>query len=1353
MNDGNASVLDKALGAGGTVPLSFAQEQLWIVEQLLTSARPYNARRAFHLAGPLDVVALERSLNAIVRRHAILRTTFSECDGEPVQVVAPSLHVFVALEDIENEIDREGTLPRRIADESGQPFDLATGPLVRATLFRLGPLEHVLLLVLHHAVWDGASTPVFNAELGAGYRAYRAGEALTLPDLPMQYADFARWQRQSLGGQDVAEQLRYWRDRLAGAPPAIELPGERERPAVMTFRGAAQTRLLPRALLDDTRALARAAGASTFMTLLAAFAALLSRYTGQHDLVIGTPSAGRSRTEFEELIGFFVNTLPLRIAVTPGVRFRELLDAVRNDALDAYDRQDVPFERLVAELQPERSLATTPLFNVMFLTQGEGELGAELELEGLEIRPFPLESTATKFDLTFRIAERQDGLLCSMQYSTDLFEAATIEQMLRHFENLLRGALAEPDATIAALPMLDDAERRRLVVEWNHTERPYSSNCSIHALVSDQAAKMPDAVALNLGDWTVTYGVLERRADRLARALLVRGVAPGEPVGFVAARDPDSIVAMLGILKAGAAYVPLDPEYPSERICYMLDDAKVRLVVVPPSASSFTIPADRGITAISSDQPDDGGIAVLPLVGPDDPAYAIYTSGSTGKPKGVVVSHRAIARLVTGTDYVTIDKTDVMGGVSSLSFDAATFEVWGTLVNGARLAIIPRNVTLSSEEFAVAIGHQRVTIMFLTSALFRHVARYVPTAFSPLRCLLVGGDAVDAGAVRTVLVSGRPRQLLNGYGPTEATTFACTYEIVSAPGENVPIGRPIANTQAYILDADMNPVPIGCRGQLYIGGPGLARGYLNDDELTASVFVVNPFVAGARLYATGDLARYRDGGTIEFLGRADRQVKVRGFRIELGEVESALKRIDGVGDAAARVCDDELGDKRLVAYVTESHATGHDGEHYRRLLAQRLPRYLVPNTVTVISSSINVALTVNGKTDRERILAPVPTTHTAPRAPESEAELRLASLWRELLNVRDVTVDDDFFALGGDSLLAARLAALMKKRWGTPLSLGDVFSDATLGGLARKLTGSAARQLPSFVVEIRPASHGQSLFFVNGGFDRGRSWHEVAKGLGEDFGFYGLSTLRADRGWNTVEALAEEFIAVMRTIQPHGPYRVAGYCAGGFVAFEMARRLAVTGLPVSDVVLIDEGLGERLPRLEGLLSGAARARLLPARFVHRLSARLRFFWRLDRRERRRFVLGHLASFFKAPVHSISREGSPKPDAFAMHILHKIYVPGWYGGRLTLVWAADAVTSGEQAGFTKNWRAHARDVDSVEVAGNHVSAMTQHGAALGAMLRRRFTKAGVAADESSLETSRSRPRNASNGARGLPSRSS
>jgi amino acid adenylation domain-containing protein len=1168
----------------GDLALSFAQQRLWFFDQLAPGLPVYNIPAAVRLKGPFNLAALEQSLNEIVKRHESLRTTFGKVDGRPIQVIAPTLTARLPVIDLRTlpPSEREAEVRRLVTAEARIPFDLSQGPLFQGTVLRLGEDEHVGLLTIHHIVSDGWSTGILIREVTELYLAFCAGLSSPLPALPIQYADFAHWQRQWLKGEVLETQIAYWKKQLAGAQADIDLPADHPRPAVQTFPGAHQSLVLPKHLQEGFKALSRQEGVTQFMTLLAAFKVLLHRYTSQDDVIVGTPIANRNRLETEGLVGCFVNVLVMRTDLSGNPRFRELLRRVREVCLGAYGHQDLPFDRLVEELHVQRDLSRNPLFQVMFVLHNTPL--RTVELPGLTLSPVEGDSETAHFDLTLQIADTDQGLTAAFVYNTDLFEAATIARMLGNFHTLLEAVVADPERRVADLPLLTEAERRQLPVLWNGPQTDCPGELCLHQLFEAQAERAPDAIAVASETEQVTYRELNRRANQLAHHLRVLGVGPEVPVAICLERSLAMVIGLLGILKAGGAYVPLDPAYPKERLAFMLKDAQVpvlltcdRLAAGLADQAAKIICLDSGWETIARASAENPGN----LVGPENLAYVIYTSGSTGQPKGVLVSHGAIAghcRNVQGT--YELESRDAVLQFSSLSFDVSLEEILPTLIVGARLVVMGTNVWHPAELHRKIVQFG-LTVLNLPTAYWQELAREWVCLPDPVpniqsRLFIVGGDTMLPGALKlwrqTPMNSIR---LVNAYGPTETTITATTFEIALRPGERtsyrrVPIGRPLANRAIYILDRYGNPVPIGVQGRLHIGGAGLARGYLNRPALTAEKFIPDPFsaVPGARMYDTGDLARYRPDGIIEFLGRADDQVKIRGFRIELGEIEAVLGQHGAVREAVVLAREDAPGEKRLVAYAVADCTA----DALRRFLRDKLPESMVPAMVVLLDA---LPVLPNGKVDRRALPAPDrsrPELEKTFLAPRDDLELQLAHIWEEVLDVRPVGVRDNFFELGGHSLLAVRLFALIEQRLGRKLPLTAVFQGATveqLAGVLRQLVAPGPR---SSLVPLQPGGDKLPFFLVHPAGGHVFPYVHLAQFLGPDQPCYGLQARGVEDGQDPdtrIEDMAATYIQALQTVQPTGPYLLGGWSMGGVVAFEMAQQLLAQGQRVALLALLD----------------------------------------------------------------------------------------------------------------------------------------------------------------------------------------
>jgi amino acid adenylation domain-containing protein len=1336
----------------GDLALSFAQQRLWFFNQLDPGNSAYNLPAAVRLRGPLNLPALEQSLNEIVKRHESLRTTFGKVEGRPTQVIAPTLTIKLPVVDLRTlpASERETEVRRLVTAEAQRPFDLSQGPLVRGTVLRLGDEEHVGLLTMHHIVSDGWSTGILVREVATLYVAFCAGGSSPLPALSIQYADFAHWQRQWLQGEVLQTQIAYWKEQLAGAPALIDLPTDHPRPAVQTFRGAHQLLVLPKHLQEGFKVLSRQEGLTQFMALLAAFKVLLHRYTSQEDLIVGTPIANRNRLETEGLIGFFVNALVLRTDLSGNPSFRELLRRVREVCLGAYGHQDLPFDRLVEELHVKRDLSRNPLFQVMFVLHSASM--RTVELPGLTLSPVEGDSETAHFDLTLQILDTEQGLTAAFVYNTDLFEAGTIARMLGNFQILLEAMVADPEQRVSDLPLLTESERQRLLVEWNSTKTDGPRDLCIHQLFEAQVERTPDAIAVVFDAEQLTYGELNRRANQLAHHLRALGVGPEVLVAICVERSLEMVIGLLGILKAGGAFVPLDPAYPKERLAFMLKDAQVpvlltqeRLVVGLPEQDAKVICLDSGWETLSSKSGENPDSSALP----ENLAYVIYTSGSTGQPKGVLVSHDSIAGHCRNAQRCyELDSRDIVLQFASLSFDVSLEEILPTLIVGARLVIMGTNVWQPAE-FHRKISEFGLTVLNLPTAYWQELAREwagVPELVPNIqpRLFIVGGDTMLPDVLklwrRTPVNSIR---LLNAYGPTETTITATAFEIVSRPGENttdqrVPIGRPLANRAIYILDQHGNPVPIGVHGHLHIGGAGLARGYLNRPELTAEKFISDPFSAepGARMYKTGDLARYRPDGNIEFLGRADHQVKIRGFRIELGEIEAVLGQHPAVREAVVLAREDAPGEKRLVAYVvahdpsrsrreealtersevrgqrpTEDQSlltsapTGSTAGELRRFLQDKLPEYMMPAVVVLLEV---LPVTPNGKVDRRALPAPDrsrPELEKAFVAPRDDLELQLAQIWEEVLGVRPVGVRDNFFELGGHSLLAVRLFALIEKRLGKKLPLTAIFQGATVEHLAGVLRQQTAPGPQNSLVALQPGGSKRPLFLVHPAGGHVFPYIHLAQFLGTDQPCYGLQARGLEDGQDPhmrIEDMAAHYIQALQTVQPTGPYLLGGWSMGGVVAFEMAQQLHAQGQRVALLALLDG----RIPTPdETFPEEDAEAILLVERYFGISFGPMESLAELPKDEQLAFMLEQAKSAGLVPAEldvsqahrfvKLLRSDLRATQNYALHL---------YPGRVTFFKASETL-AGTSSDPTMGWSEWASGGVEVHVVpGNHANLM-------------------------------------------------
>ncbi|WP_438328584.1 non-ribosomal peptide synthase/polyketide synthase [Burkholderia pseudomallei] len=1163
---------------GEPAPMSFAQQRLWFLARMGGLGDAYHMPIAVRLRGALDVDALQRALSRIVSRHDALRTTFALEGEQPVQRVHADdgAGLRLRIDDLRGCADAGARRARILAGQASEPFDLARGPLVRGALVREADDVHTLSVTIHHIVSDGWSIDVFCRELSELYRAFAGGQPDPLPPLPVQYADYAAWQQRGIGGAALHAQAEYWRDALAGAPTLLELPTDRPRPPQPDYAGATVGLALDAPLTAGLRALARRHGATLFMTVFAAWSVLLSRLSRQTDVVIGTPSANRGHAQIEGLIGFFVNTIALRVDLDGAPTVAELLARVKARTLAAQQHQDIPFEHVVERVQPARSLSHSPVFQAMFAWQHASR--GEMRLEGLRAEPLDdAARTIAKFDLTLSLRESGDAIDGGLEYASALFERATIERFAGYLRRLLEGMVADDTQRVDALPMLSRDERRDLIERRNATARPYPANSGVHRLFEAQAARTPDATAIVDGATTLDYRALDARANRIAHALAHAGVRAGDRVALHLEPSIGLVAAQLAVLKLGAAYVPVDVGNPPARKAFVAQDSGARLVL---GDAALDWPAAAGVpqrdlaALLAGPWPSDAP-ARAPQCGGDTPAYVMYTSGSSGQPKGVLVTHRGIARLAVNSGYATFDASDRFAFASNPAFDASTFEVWTALLNGASIGIVKRDDLLDLGALAGKLSSIGVTCLFLTTALFNRCVSFDPAMFARLRCVISGGERADPAVYRKVLEAGPPRHLLNAYGPTETTTFAAVWEAEprTLAAQAAPIGRPIGNTSVYVLDAYGAPVPVGVTGEIHIGGPGVAQGYLNRPALSAERFVRDPFVGGdARMYRTGDLGRWRPDGMLDCIGRADFQVKIRGFRIELGEIEACLLEHGALAQAAVLARDDGGdGGKTLVAYYVPRAGHEDGAPALRAHLAARLPEYMVPAAYVRLPA---MPLTPNGKLERRALPAPDERSYVRRdyAAPQGEIETTLARIWAELFGIERVGRHDGFFELGGHSLLAVRMVARVHDVLGVEVPLRALFADPVLHVFASAVARASTRQASSNLVAFRSAGTAAPLFFIHSGLGEIGFVGDLLPGIAPEipvYGFAAVGFLAGETPHATIEEMAAQYVDAMRRVQPHGPYRLAGWCAGGNIAFEMAHQLIAADETVEFLCMID----------------------------------------------------------------------------------------------------------------------------------------------------------------------------------------
>ncbi|WP_257230880.1 non-ribosomal peptide synthetase [Streptomyces sp. UH6] len=1156
------------------VELSFAQRRLWFLHRMDGPSATYNMPLALSLTGDLDRAALHAALADVTARHESLRTVFRETDGVPHQVVLSPAQAHPELP--VTELD-ESRLAERLAEEARRGFDLAAEPPVRAELFALAPDRHVLLVVVHHIAADGWSMGPLSGDLATAYAARCRGEEPQWSPLPVQYADYTRWQRDLLGDAAdpdslFARQLAYWKDELAGIPHQLQLPADRPRPPVASQRGERVVVRLDPALHQALRDLATERGASMFMVLQAGLAALLTRLGAGTDIPVGSPIAGRTDQALDELVGFFVNTLVLRTDTGGDPGFAELLGRVRQKALTAYDHQDVPFEYLVEVANPVRSLAHHPLFQVMLALQN-APVG-DFALPGLETGHLEAPTGTSRVDLTFSLAEQfrpdggADGLVGAVEYATDLFDASTVELLFERWARLLRAAVADPDRPISRIDLLSDAERHRLLHGFNDTAVELPS-ASLPELFARQVRATPDAVAVVAGGTELTYAELDLRAERLARALVRQGVRPETPVAVLMDRSAELVVAILAIVKAGGAYVPLDSRFPSSRIDLILRESGAALVLTPEVLAALARSADAGPSEAgpSGAGPCDAEVPCAP----EQVAYIMYTSGSTGRPKGVAVTHRDVAGLALSPEWRGGGHERVLMH-SPTAFDLSTYELWVPLLNGGRIVVAPPE-QLDLDLLQHTVTTHGVTGLWLTAGLFRLVAEERPGLLAGVREVWTGGDVVSPAAAARVLAACPGIEVVNGYGPTEATTLATRHPVRDLPenAATVPIGGPMANMRAYVLDDRLLPVPTGMVGELYLAGTGVARGYLGRPGLTAERFTADPYgPAGSRMYRTGDLAWWRPDGTLEFAGRVDHQVKLRGLRIEPGEVEAVLTGCPGVAQAAVVAREDRPGDKRLVAYLVPAPEGALEVAGLAGRLRRELPDYMVPAAFVTVDT---LPLTANGKLDRAALPAPDHgASDTAGRGPRTPQEQLLCGLFAEVLGREHVSIDDGFFDLGGHSLLAARLASRVRETLGLELGLRTLFEAPTVAGLTERLAMNDPADALDVLLPLRPTGTGTPLFCVHPGGGISWSYSGLLNHLGPQHPVHALQARGLGRPEplpTSYEEMAADYADHVQKIQPQGPYLLLGWSAGGLIAHALACELQARGERTALLAILD----------------------------------------------------------------------------------------------------------------------------------------------------------------------------------------
>lgn len=1271
----------RARARSNRLPLSAEQRQVWHHALLAQEVPLYNEAFTLHRFGSYDHKAMAEAINALVARHEIWRTTFVEVDGAVEQHIAEALTIPVPFDDVSH-------LPEQVRDAAAvdlatkaarKPFKLDRGPLVRVQVVRIAPDDHRLYFSLHHIVFDGVAIyRVILPELARLYEAFAAGAPSPLAPPALHYGDYVAWQPDHLSSPALRRQLDHWGATLADAPVPVELPADRPRPAVQSYAGDQHVFRVSQPLTDRLRDLARAEGVTLYMVLLASFHALLHRHTGEEDIVVGGVTDLRRRPELHDAVGYFLNAMALRAKPRGDLPFRTFLREERDTVLGALAASEVPFDEVVRTLGVRRAAGRHPLFNTLFSIQPP----IEHLPKGWGLSQMDVAIGGAKYDLYVELEDRPDGLEARFLYSTELFDHATVERMAGHWLTLLQGIADDPAATVGALPMLTLAEAEQFA-EWNATARPLPG-----AMLPDQVAATttarPDAAAIRWRGEAFTYAALDACADAVAAALERAGVRPGDLVGVCLDRSPDMVAALLAVHRVGAAYLPLDPDFPAKRLADIIEDAGMALLLTE-IARAGTLPVWRGPTLLLDDVV--GGVPARRIAAaPDDLAYVLYTSGSTGKPKGVEITHGALANLLASMARMPgMAAGESLLAVTTLSFDIAALEVFLPLVTGGTLILAPRDVAIDPRRLAETIAAERPSIMQATPATWRALVEAGWEGAPKLR-ILCGGEALPRDLAQGLLA--RAGQVWNVYGPTETTIWStCT---LVEPGDGpVAIGRPIDNTQVHVLSPQRQHVPIGVVGELFIGGAGVARGYRNRPDLTAERFADRD---GERLYRTGDLARWRADGSLLCLGRADNDEKIRGYRVAVEEIEGALCEHPTVAAAAVRSWPDASGERALAGYVVPAGEIDRDA--LRSHLAQRLPAYMIPSWIEAVDA---LPMTPNAKIDRKALAAPGAPAERAVAVPQGETEAQLAAIWRELLAVRDISRDDDFFALGGHSLLVAKLLVRIEQHWGQRLGMAEFFRAATLAGLAARLDRGADDGL-GLLVPLQPHGRETPIIWIDGG----PRFRELALATGTDRPFLGLPTADVlDEGLArgmSIEGVATELVGAIKAARQRGPYIIGGWCTFGLVAYEAARQMRAAGDEVRMVIL-----GHSINPVAYHAIGSTGLRLSKVRYHwgiwNRLPLRQRWAYARDR------FRGMMEETGIADAEIVENHGRDRTKA--LETAAYAYVPGAYGGDMVIFQPRDRLDVWDTV---PGWRQVVTgDLQAFDVPGDHGTITDPEGA--------------------------------------------
>ncbi len=1321
-------------------PMSFTQEGLWFLDQLVPGSALYSIPVAIRRRGLIDVEVLQESLTMLVQRHEVLRTTFGMMEGQLIQVIAPSLTIPLSVRDLRGmtQAEQKAQAQHLATEQAQQPFLLSQGPLLRCTLLHLANEQSLLLLTLHRIICDDWSVEVLVRDLACLYEACISSQPSPLLPLPCQYANFARGQHEGLTEETLGEHLTYWKQQLAGAPAALQLPTDCPRPAVATLRGSTYQAPLPRTLTQALQELSRQQGVSLDMSLVAAFQTLLYRYTGQENLLIGTVDPARRRTETEMLIGACENILLLRTDLSGHPSFAELLLRVREVMEAAQAHEELPFESLVKALYPTRSLGLSSLFQVLVrLPRQELTL-----LPGWTLEQTAADTETSQFDLTLDLREGPQGLISRFTYSTDLFEETTIARMAGHWQRLLEGIVADPAEPIGKLPFLTEKERHQVLVEWNATKSEFPDRVCLHQLIEAQVERTPDTMALRFEGQSRTYRQLNSEANQLAHILQAEGVGPDTLVGVCMERSLEMVMALLAILKAGGAYVPIDPTYPRERLNYMIEDSCTSVLLTQshlreqlPQDSVKVICIDRGWNANLTGNEKNPASAVQP----DNLIYMIYTSGSTGKPKGVMNIHRAVCnRLHWMQQAYQLSSEDRVLQKTPFSFDVSAWEFFWPLLTGAGLVVARPGGHQDPAYLASVIASEQITTLHFVPSMLQAflIEPNLEEQCASLKHVFLSGEALSFELQeRFFACFPDPKvQLHNLYGPTEAAIDVTFWECQRESFQwSVPIGHPIANTQIFILNPAMQPTPIGVPGELYIGGVGLARGYHHLPELTAEKFIHDPFstLESARLFKTGDLARYRADGAIEFLGRLDHQVKIRGFRIELGEIEAVLSQHPAVREAVVMAREDVLGEKRLVAYVVQYEEQRATVNELKSQLMKQLPASMVPSAFVQLE---RLPVTANGKLDRRAL--PVPElsrteTEESYVAPVLPVHWQLVQIWEELLGVRPIGIKDDFFELGGDSIQALRLFHRMAQVYGKRLSLSTLFAGATIEDVAKTLQEKTKMESRAPLITVQAGGSKRPFFFLHGQWEGGALYSlELARYLGPEQPFYLLEPYTFDglAVPPTLEEMAAAHLEVLRGVQPEGPYLLGGWCNGGLIAYEMARQLHAQGQTVDLLVLMDaDAPAPRFKWDRRIIVGLSRLLRLRQEkhvdvFLFYRHLRLSFhYWRLGKFKRTRIAKQDEPALEPDTLDAVAppfdtlipRSEVLRQDWRSIYDWQAAgYMPHSYPGKITFFWTE------EEPKRQERWRQliEEKEVDIHIIPGNHMTSRTTYLPVLAECLR-------------------------------------